>query len=768
MRIKDYTDTIRHLTDPFNIPEARRMIQENPALTQEQFKVGGLVEPGVTHYAKVTDAEKKVNREEYLKKTNQTMEDFKEFSKYKRSRINLGQRQGVGTGSGFTLDQMFPKLEKRAIELLNEGLSPLDVSKKLEEEGIIKVKAYARKPRPSGKIEKGLKKSYKPFNTYYQKLLDDKKLKVKKITKTITGTTRTTAETRAIDDAVIEVFKKNPDLQSDRLARIVSTQLGQEISPTNVLNALKRADIDYETKFKKLFPEIKKLDTVVKDNARFLSGNASISEKKKFLFEEFKKAVKDKNFDPGHFANRLKRLGNLYAGTAGDVEKYKTTTKLYKTIKAPANYLDSHLHKNIVGMLSKEVRGIVSKAELLGLSKKNINLLKDLQRGAGELAGDISIHGDHTDIDALMKNFPEYRKNFMRINYIKASLNNLKSGVDTKIFNKFKEAEDLGGDRSPGAIKRRGEIMDEVTELRRAFTAKTGLKIGGFKLDKTGKPSMPFTTERISDIDSPRWVKLKELSSHLGQEPTNVVDQLIIKGKNIKETLTKWKGTPEIANSKFIKSFSRMGGKYGKLTKALIGGTIGSVGIATLATAATPKKEVAEASVVPKIIKENPYTSAAVGTGAALTQKPVRSLLGKTFRTLGTPLAGPAFAAWNVSDKMKEGESLADAIIDPLTGAELALPGMFKENLAKITKNPRLMKLLSLGYKIPKTAMTVGRLTTPVGWGIAGLGALQDSYKDYQRRKEFLTPERKRRAQREYFDRDEPTFAQGGIASLKK
>ena len=52
MRIKDFTDTIRHLTDPFNIPEARRMIQENPALTQEQFKVGGLVEPGVVNYAK--------------------------------------------------------------------------------------------------------------------------------------------------------------------------------------------------------------------------------------------------------------------------------------------------------------------------------------------------------------------------------------------------------------------------------------------------------------------------------------------------------------------------------------------------------------------------------------------------------------------------------------------------------------------------------------------------------------------------------------------
>ena len=55
MRIKDHTDMVRHLTDPFNIPEARRMIQENPALTQEQFKAGGIVEPGVTHYAKFTN-----------------------------------------------------------------------------------------------------------------------------------------------------------------------------------------------------------------------------------------------------------------------------------------------------------------------------------------------------------------------------------------------------------------------------------------------------------------------------------------------------------------------------------------------------------------------------------------------------------------------------------------------------------------------------------------------------------------------------------------
>jgi len=46
MRIKDYTDMVGHLTDSFNIPEARRMIAENPALSREQFAEGQLVQPG--------------------------------------------------------------------------------------------------------------------------------------------------------------------------------------------------------------------------------------------------------------------------------------------------------------------------------------------------------------------------------------------------------------------------------------------------------------------------------------------------------------------------------------------------------------------------------------------------------------------------------------------------------------------------------------------------------------------------------------------------
>ena len=40
----------------------------------------------------------------------------------------MGGRVGFGKGSGYTLDELYPKLEKRAIALLNKGLAPIDVS----------------------------------------------------------------------------------------------------------------------------------------------------------------------------------------------------------------------------------------------------------------------------------------------------------------------------------------------------------------------------------------------------------------------------------------------------------------------------------------------------------------------------------------------------------------------------------------------------------------------------------------------------------------
>ena len=74
---------------------------------------------------------------------------------------------------------------------------------------------------------------------------------------------------------------------------------------------------------------------------------------------------------------------------------------------------------------------------------------------------------------------------------------------------------------------------------------------------------------------------------------------------------------------------------------------------------------------------------------------------------------------------MKEGQSFADAVVDPLTGLELSFPGLFKENISKITKSPTLQKILGLGR--------VGRLMTPVGLGLAAAGQAQDFYNQYQK-----------------------------------
>jgi len=95
MRIKDHTDMIRHLTDPFNIPEARRMIAENPALTQEQFKAGGIVEPGVTHYG-LSEKKQAANIKSWEEKTGLKFEDIE--SRQKKYKVKSGVHTGMGRG----------------------------------------------------------------------------------------------------------------------------------------------------------------------------------------------------------------------------------------------------------------------------------------------------------------------------------------------------------------------------------------------------------------------------------------------------------------------------------------------------------------------------------------------------------------------------------------------------------------------------------------------------------------------------------------------
>jgi len=195
-------------------------------------------------------------------------------------------------------------------------------------------------------------------------------------------------------------------------------------------------------------------------------------------------------------------------------------------------------------------------------------------------------------------------------------------------------------------------------------------------------------------------------------------------------------------------------------------------------------EKVLEASMLPtELIQEHPITSAAVaGTTLRASKsvkgdplKKVRRLhklvstpLKKLIRTAGTPLAGAGFAGWQIHDNLKAGESVADAVVDPIVGAELAFPSLFKENISKIIPDKYQGKLAKAGRKVLGLGKVGSRFMGPVGIGIGAVGSVYDAYKDYERRKEFLTPERIAEAQEEEFDKEEPMFAMGGIASLIK
>ena len=169
----------------------------------------------------------------------------------------------------------------------------------------------------------------------------------------------------------------------------------------------------------------------------------------------------------------------------------------------------------------------------------------------------------------------------------------------------------------------------------------------------------------------------------------------------------------------------------GKAKAALLG-IGGGLGATTLAAAGPIEETGTTAMDTAKTVSAATAGAATVGT------KPGRKLLGKAFRTLGTRAASVPLAGLTVAENIKKGENVADAVIDPLVGLELSFPGLFKENVAKITKNPTAQRLLNLGR--------FARLTTPVGLGITAAGLGIDAAKAIRARKkqlDALTPDQK-------------------------
>ena len=167
--------------------------------------------------------------------------------------------------------------------------------------------------------------------------------------------------------------------------------------------------------------------------------------------------------------------------------------------------------------------------------------------------------------------------------------------------------------------------------------------------------------------------------------------------------------------------------------------------------------------------ERNPLTTAAglttAGTAGVLkaTGTPIKTALGKAFRGAGTRLGVLPFVAAQVKSNIDQGENIADAVVDPLVGLELSLPGVLKENIAKITKNPTAQRILNLGR--------FARFTTPVGaaLGIAGLGVDAAKFsRDRIRELRAMSPEQRQELRsegaRQAFDPFQA--AGGGIAKL--
>jgi hypothetical protein len=124
-------------------------------------------------------------------------------------------------------------------------------------------------------------------------------------------------------------------------------------------------------------------------------------------------------------------------------------------------------------------------------------------------------------------------------------------------------------------------------------------------------------------------------------------------------------------------------------------------------------------------------------------------------------LRNPGTTAAGTTALGTAGENVADAVVDPLVGLELSFPGLFKENVAKITKNPILQKALNLGR--------FARFTTPVGaaLGIAGLGIDAAKFsRDRIRELRAMSPEQRQELRRkgDEFAFSEFAAAGGGIA----
>ena len=400
---------------------------------------------------------------------------------------------------------------------------------------------------------------YRPMS----QILTEKKLKEKAIEKKKTELAKIK---KTKNEKILKTINDNPGLNSFQIAKKAG------VNNTTVRRLADDLGIDLQTRYDQLLPELRTLDKLIKKNSKFLSGDASIAAKRRLLFAEMQKQF-GSNYTADEFVRRIQTLGNRYLGRLDQI-------KAYKGIRGPKNYKGSALHKNIVGMSKGTFLSVVAEANLLGLPKNQVQLLRDVLGGAGKLTK-MKIAGDHTDINALMRNFPEYKENFTRINIISNRLNTEKLGADNQLIKLVKDFKIRKGGSNPMSVS---EFNKKVKNIRDEFMNKTKVPIGKPVTDARGNVSLDFQTDRIIDLKNPR-------NKVIAQAVTNLIEQEGVEfsdfdtqysqANTVKDRFNSLKNATieALKKSKIIKGFAEMSGDVGQAAKNILKSKVGKYAV---------------------------------------------------------------------------------------------------------------------------------------------------------------------------------------------
>jgi len=608
----------------------------------------------------------------------------------------------------------------------------------------------------------------------------------------------TIAEQSRVDKLIVDFIEKNPTLRNSHTIakRLQGTGMPEfeTLSTSKVEGALIRQGKEnvLQTRFEKIFPDVKALDKIIKQNknlvlAKKMPFSKKLSELTKLYSKETGKPLEVAVDEIG---TRLTRLGTLYAGTGSE----RFEPKLYKTIKAPVNYMNSELQKQIIALTNSSNKTLnnLDTARLLGLPAKEIKLLKDMQLMMQSFP--FKVAGDHTDIKSLMKqDIKNYKKNFTRIEHIKDSLNQYKRIYDNKIR--------VLSEQAVGASPiEQDRILKQVADFKEKFETSTKYRIGDFNI-KDGRVVIDPKTPRIGDFDSPlnRYLqqsmrnfettispKLKSIPETKVTKFTNPIDKQYV-GANqeeIKKIFEYANKNPKIAKeSQVLKALSKVPGKVGKAAKLIIAGGAGTVAVSTVANAAdgTEAGSMLPAAAVasPFISKASGMTAKGLGVESKVAQNiadPLKYLRKGARKVLSSALTPAGMVGiWGATGGVDPKSALDRAGV----GAELAFSKELIRHTDKLTKpikNQTVRSLVrgALNLGMPaKMAMRAARVLSPIGWVTLGAEGVYQMYKRGAFDKERMMPslmdeESYEKAQQEQFDKDLPMFASGGRVGLKK